>query len=101
MTEGIIVGVAVAAITILINALVRRVGAKAQQEQTKDSALIEGMRSILHTHIIEICDRCMERRYVHLHNLEAVEAMYKAYRALDGNGPVTKCVGDFRKLPIR
>ena len=101
MTEGIIVGVAVAAITILINAMVRRAGAQARQEQTKDSALTDGMRSILHTHIIEICDRCMERGYVHLHNLEAVESMYKAYHALGGNGTVTKCVEDLEKLQIR
>ena len=54
MTEGIIVGVAVAAITILINALVRRAGAQARQEQTKDSALTDGMRSILHLSLIHI-----------------------------------------------
>ena len=41
MTEGIIVGVAVAAITILINALVRRAGVKTRQD-----ALIEEVQEL-------------------------------------------------------
>ena len=42
MTEGLIVGVAVAAITILIISLVRRAGAQVRQEQPQDSALTDG-----------------------------------------------------------
>lgn len=101
MVEGIIVGVITSAIIMLINALVRRAGAETRQAQREDEAMQEGMRSILHTHIIEICDRCMDRGYVHLHNLEAVDSMYKAYHDLGGNGTVTKCVEDFRQLPIK
>ena len=101
MIESIVTGVAVATVMILINAVVRRTGAQTKKARTEDEAMREGMRSLLHTHIIEICARYIDRGYVHLHNLQAVEAMYKAYHDLGGNGAVTKCVEDFKKLPVK
>ena len=42
-----------------------------------------------------------ERKWITLHGLENVNALYKEYHALGGNGAVTKLVEDLRELEVR
>ena len=100
MWEGIFVGVATACIMMIIQSVVHRSGKKNRKEKEQVDALREGVEAILHDRIITICDKCLERGFVHLHNVETVDSMYKAYRKLGGNGPVTKAVNVFKQLPF-
>ena len=74
---------------------------RARKSKDEDVATKAGLVAILRTHIIQECEKCTDRGYVHLHNLDNVDDMYKTYHALGGNGTVTKCVEDFKELPIR
>lgn len=42
-----------------------------------------------------------ERGWITLHGLENVNAMYKEYHALGGNGTVTSLVNSIRELDVR
>ncbi len=94
---SVLFAVGVGVLGFVCGVLVRQ----AKKARCEDDAIKDGVRAMLHDRIVEICDRCAERGFVHLHNLQSVEAMYQAYHNLGGNGAVTKCVEDFKKLPLR
>lgn len=71
------------------------------KEIDEDRAIKNGLRALLREKIIEICDRCIDRGYVHIHNLESIDDLYIQYHELGGNGMVTKLVEDARKLQLR
>lgn len=71
------------------------------KEIDEDRAIKNGLRALLREKIIEICDRCIDRGYVHIHNLESIDDLYIQYHELGGNGMVTKLVEDVRKLQLR
>lgn len=71
------------------------------KEIDEDRAIKNGLRALLREKIIEICDRCIDRGYVHIHNLESIDDLYIQYHELGGNGMVTKLVEDTKKLPLR
>ena len=61
----------------------------------------DGLRALLRDSIIHECDRCADRGYMHIHNLESVEDMSRLYYILDGNGAISKLVQDFKKLEVK
>lgn len=71
------------------------------KEIDEDKAIKNGLRALLREKIIEICDRCIDRGYVHIHNLESIDDLYVQYHELGGNGMVTKLVEDTKKLQLR
>lgn len=71
------------------------------KEIDEDRAIKNGLRALLREKIIEICDRCIDRGYVHIHNLESIDDLYIQYHELGGNGMVTKLVEDTKKLQLR
>ncbi|MBR0307849.1 MAG: hypothetical protein IJH92_03050 [Mogibacterium sp.] len=84
-------------IGILLNQLRNRINKEVREE----NAIKNGLRCLLRENIIAICDRCLERGSMKMHDLESLEDMAKEYRALDGNGSVEKLIQDTKKLGIK
>ena len=93
----IIVAVILAVLSFLGGMLARSV----KKTRQKLAAMEGGLRSLLREGIIRECERCLDRGYMHIHNLESVEGMSNMYYALDGNGAVKKLVQDFKRLDVK
>lgn len=75
---------------------------KRQKEaDRRQSAMEAGIRALLRDRILQAYYHYSERRWITLHGLENVTALYKEYHALGGNGAVTKLVDDLRELEVR
>lgn len=67
----------------------------------RQQATEQGIRALLRDRIVQAYYHYSERGWITLHGLENVEALYREYHALGGNGPVTKLVEDLRALEVR
>ena len=72
---------------------------KAGEERQK--AVEMGVQALLRDRIVQAYYHYTERDWITLHGLEAVNAMYKEYHALGGNGTVTTLVETIRELEVR
>ena len=86
---------------LVIGVLFGMLKAKARNERQKDKAIENGMYYLLREKIIEICDRCIERGFVHIHSLESLDDLSKQYKALGGNGTAAKLIEDVKKLQVK
>ena len=93
----IVVAVLLMVISFIGGARVRSV----KKTRSRQNAIEGGLRALLRDGIIRECDRCLDRGYMHLHNLESIEDMAGMYYALGGNGAVKKLVQDFKKLEVK
>ena len=60
-----------------------------------------GIQALLRDRIVQAYYHYSERNWITLHGLENVEALYREYHALGGNGTVTKLVEALRELEVR
>jgi hypothetical protein len=67
----------------------------------RQAAMKQGIRALLRDRIVQAYYHYAERGWITLHGLENVEALYREYHALGGNGTVTKIVEDLRELDVR
>lgn len=67
----------------------------------RQKATERGIQALLRDRILQAYYHYSERGWITLHGLENVEAMYREYHNLGGNGTVTKLVEDLRKLEVR
>lgn len=67
----------------------------------KFHALEMGMQAVLRDRIIEQYSKWIDREYIPIYAIENVEAMYKEYHALGGNGTITQLMEELRELPKR
>ena len=67
----------------------------------KNRAVQRGIQALLRDRILQAYYHYSERGWITLHGLENVDAMYKEYHNLGGNGTMTKLVEDMRKLEGR
>lgn len=58
-----------------------------------------GIQALLRNEIIQIYNRNLDKGYCPIYALENVEAMYKQYTALGGNGAVCELVERIRNMP--
>lgn len=93
--------VLLAVTTMVIGFLGGRLRAKVKQDTKESEAMKNGMRCLLRERIIEICDRCLDRGFVHIYNLESLDDLFGQYRALGGNGMATKLIDDVKKLQVK
>ena len=82
-------------------AAVRRLWKRQKQADRRQQATERGIRALLRDRIVQAYYHHSERGWITLHGLENVEALYREYHALGGNGPVTKLVEDLRELEVR
>ena len=75
---------------------------KRQKEaDARQHAVEAGIRALLRDRILQAYYHYSERKWITLHGLENVNALYKEYHALGGNGAVTTLVEDLRELEVR
>ena len=87
-------GLGAAALSAGMRLLYRR----QKQSDLRQRATELGIQALLRDRIIQAYYHYSERGWITLHGLENVEALYKEYHALGGNGTVTKLVEDLREL---
>lgn len=68
--------------------------------EVRQAALESGMQAILRDRILTSYYHYHERGKITLHGLENVEAMYKSYHELGGNGTMTQLVKAIRELEV-
>ncbi|MBO5906203.1 MAG: hypothetical protein J6Q84_07285 [Kiritimatiellae bacterium] len=77
---------------------------KREQEAQKskhEAAIENGLVCILRKHLMDEHERWTQEGYITPHALENGLAMYKAYKALGGNGMIDHMEEEIQELPIR
>lgn len=74
---------------------------KYKQADTRQKAVELGVQALLRDRIVQSYYHYEERGWITLHGLENVNAMYKEYHALGGNGTVTALVNTIHELEVR
>ena len=74
---------------------------KYKQADARQKAVELGVQALLRDRIVQSYYHYDERGWITLHGLENVNAMYKEYHALGGNGTVTSLVNSIRELDVR
>ena len=74
---------------------------KYKQADARQKAVKLGVQALLRDRIVQSYYHYEERGWITLHGLENVNAMYKEYHALGGNGTVTSLVNSIRELDVR
>ena len=72
-----------------------------KQADARQKAVELGVQALLRDRIVQSYYHYDERGWITLHGLENVNAMYKEYHALGGNGTVTSLVNSIRELDVR
>ena len=68
---------------------------------SRDNALENGMVCLLRKNLMEEHELWISKGYITSHALENGIAMYKAYKALGGNGMIDHMEDEIQELPIR
>lgn len=63
------------------------------------SCVKNGMQAILRNQIIGQYNKYMDKGFIPIYGMGNVEAMYKEYHALGGNGTITKLMDKLNELP--
>ena len=74
---------------------------KYKPADARQKAVELGVQALLRDRIVQSYYHYEERGWITLHGLENVNAMYKEYHALGGNGTVTSLVNSIRELEVR
>ena len=74
---------------------------KYKQADARQKAVELGVQALLRDRIVQSYYHYEERGWITLHGLGNVNAMYKEYHALGGNGTVTSLVNSIRELDVR
>lgn len=79
-----------------------KVLSKRVQQQLKDQkSLCNGTKALLRNEIIRSYDKYTDQGWIPLYGLENVLEMYSSYHCLNGNGSITKLVGELKQLPAK
>lgn len=65
----------------------------------RDKARDIAIRSLLRSEIINICHKAENKGFLPIYNLENLNDMYKAYKALGGNGAIEDLCNQIKKYP--
>lgn len=90
-----------AILSIVIGMLINQLRNKVNKELREDEAIKKGLRCLLRENIIAICDRCLDRGSMKMHDLESLEDMAVEYKALGGNGSIEKLIADTKRLEVK
>lgn len=74
---------------------------KYKQADARQKAVELGVQALLRDRIVQSYYHYEERGWITLHGLENVNAMYKEYHALGGNGAVTALVNTIHELEVQ
>lgn len=74
---------------------------KETQKSKHEAAIENGLVCILRKHLMDEHERWVHEGYITPHALENGLAMYKAYKALGGNGMIDHMEEEIQELPIK
>lgn len=77
----------------------RREEAQKEDERKKQEAWEVAIRSLLRSQIITIYHNAEKKGFLPIYNLENLDDMYHAYKALDGNGAITELYNQVKNYP--
>ncbi|MDL2225092.1 hypothetical protein LJC20_02655 [Eubacteriales bacterium OttesenSCG-928-M02] len=78
----------------------RKVVVRVKRKDEAQGVLIVGMKAMLHDRIMQAYHYFyQEQGYCSIYDMENVEGMYQAYRALHGNGIMEEMMERIRDLP--
>ena len=83
----------------LIGIIIGYIYSKVVAVTKKAIATENGIRALLRNDIIKAYDKCEEKGYCPIYEMENIEEMYNQYHALGGNGTITELVERIRELP--
>lgn len=72
-----------------------------ERKLKEQDAIKYGIQALLRDRIIQTYNHYMDKGHCPIYAMDNVEAMYKQYSALDGNGTVTELVERLREMPTR
>ena len=75
--------------------------AKKQCELTKDTALSNGVMSLLKIQLIEYHDKYMQDKHIPSYVYENWDVMYKAYKDLGGNGMIERMDNEIHSIELK
>lgn len=85
----------------LLGALVGRLYTKVIDMRKRTTAIEDGIRALLRNDIIKTYNKCQEKGFCPIYEMENIEEMYKQYHELDGNGTITELVERIRDFPTQ
>ena len=85
----------------LLGALVGRLYSKVIDMRKRTTAIEDGIRALLRNDIIKAYNKCQEKGYCPIYEMENIEELYKQYHELDGNGTITELVERIREFPTQ
>ena len=85
----------------LLGALVGRLYSKVIDMRKRTKAIEDGIRALLRNDIIKAYNKCQEKGYCPIYEMENIEELYKQYHELDGNGTITELVERIREFPTQ
>lgn len=88
-------------ISLALTALVKYLHKQDKIRKNEQDAIKKGIQALLRDRIIEQYNKYMERKYIPIYAMDNVEAMYREYHALGGNGTITELYEDLKDLPHR
>ena len=85
----------------LLGALVGHLYSKITDMRKRTTAIEDGIRALLRNDIIKSYNKCQEKGYCPIYEMENIEEMYKQYHELGGNGTITELVERIREFPTQ
>ena len=88
-------------VSLAVTAWVKYFWNQSKAQKAEQDAIKLGIQALLRNGIIEQYNKYMDKKYIPIYALDNVEAMYKQYHALGGNGTITELYEDLKQLPHR
>lgn len=85
--------------TALLGILYRDIRKRLKEEQRKNTAIAEGVRSLLRESIVQNFNKYQEREYCPIYAKESIKKVYTAYHNLGGNDVATALYNKILAMP--
>lgn len=72
-----------------------------KNEKRESKNLKYGVLSLLKSEIIKTHEKCLQKGFCTIYEMELVEEIFKNYSQLGGNGCAQKLINDLKKLPTK
>lgn len=79
----------------------RKLSLRMKKKNAREEAMESAQRALLDDAMSKLYEKCKDKTYKTHEESRRFERMYKAYRALDGNGAVTDEYEQFREIDLR
>lgn len=88
-------------VSLVLTASVKYLHKQDKIRKAEQEAIKKGIQALLRDRIIEQYNKYMEKGYIPIYAMDNVEAMYREYHALGGNGTITDLYKELKELPHR